>query len=174
MLTVWLATPSFDNQILGTKKPTFVGWLILDNLSRRDGTRGRTRTVTLLRAGDFESPVSTNFTTLAHIFNSFPEKLSSENGANYTVALRNRKCFPRPICIFCIVCLFFPLSVFLLGNLPQIYPHINAFAHRFAQAEWGLCCFFALWQNFVIYHTNSKPNLTELLIWIVFKQQGLY
>jgi len=29
------------------------------------GTRGRTRTGTLLRAGDFESPVSTNFTTLA-------------------------------------------------------------------------------------------------------------
>lgn len=29
------------------------------------GTRGRTRTDTLLRAGDFESPVSTNFTTLA-------------------------------------------------------------------------------------------------------------
>ena len=30
-----------------------------------NGTRGRTRTGTLLRAGDFESPVSTNFTTLA-------------------------------------------------------------------------------------------------------------
>ena len=29
------------------------------------GTSGRTRTGTLLRAGDFESPVSTNFTTLA-------------------------------------------------------------------------------------------------------------
>ena len=29
------------------------------------GTRGRTRTGTLLLAGDFESPVSTNFTTLA-------------------------------------------------------------------------------------------------------------
>ena len=29
------------------------------------GTGGRTRTGTLLRAGDFESPVSTNFTTLA-------------------------------------------------------------------------------------------------------------
>ena len=29
-----------------------------------NGTRGRTRTGTLLRAGDFESPVSTNFTTL--------------------------------------------------------------------------------------------------------------
>ena len=29
------------------------------------GTRGRTRTGTLLRAGDFESPVYTNFTTLA-------------------------------------------------------------------------------------------------------------
>jgi hypothetical protein len=31
------------------------------------GTRGRTRTGTLLRAGDFESPVSTNFTTLASL-----------------------------------------------------------------------------------------------------------
>ena len=31
-----------------------------------DGTRGRTRTDTLLRARDFESRVSTNFTTLAH------------------------------------------------------------------------------------------------------------
>lgn len=31
----------------------------------KHGTRGRTRTGTLLRAGDFESPVSTNFTTLA-------------------------------------------------------------------------------------------------------------
>ncbi len=31
------------------------------------GTRGRTRTGTLLRAGDFESPVSTNFTTLAMV-----------------------------------------------------------------------------------------------------------
>ena len=31
------------------------------------GTRGRTRTGTLLRAGDFESPVSTNFTTLAYL-----------------------------------------------------------------------------------------------------------
>ncbi len=31
------------------------------------GTRGRTRTGTLLRAGDFESPVYTNFTTLALI-----------------------------------------------------------------------------------------------------------
>ncbi len=30
-----------------------------------DGTRGRTRTGTLLRARDFESRVSTNFTTLA-------------------------------------------------------------------------------------------------------------
>ena len=29
------------------------------------GTGGRTRTGTLLRAGDFESPVSTNFTTPA-------------------------------------------------------------------------------------------------------------
>ena len=29
------------------------------------GTSGRTRTDTLLRAGDFESPVSTNSTTLA-------------------------------------------------------------------------------------------------------------
>ena len=29
------------------------------------GTSGRTRTGTLLRAGDFESPVSTNSTTLA-------------------------------------------------------------------------------------------------------------
>ena len=29
------------------------------------GTSGRTRTGTLLRAGDFESPVYTNFTTLA-------------------------------------------------------------------------------------------------------------
>ena len=32
---------------------------------KKYGTRGRTRTGTLLRAGDFESPVSTNFTTLA-------------------------------------------------------------------------------------------------------------
>jgi hypothetical protein len=32
-----------------------------------DGTRGRIRTGTLLRAGDFESPVSTNFTTLAYL-----------------------------------------------------------------------------------------------------------
>ena len=30
-----------------------------------DGTSGRTRTDTLLRATDFESVVSTNFTTLA-------------------------------------------------------------------------------------------------------------
>lgn len=29
------------------------------------GTRGRTRTGMLFTAGDFESPVSTNFTTLA-------------------------------------------------------------------------------------------------------------
>ena len=31
------------------------------------GTSGRTRTDTLLRAGDFESPVSTNSTTLAYL-----------------------------------------------------------------------------------------------------------
>lgn len=36
-----------------------------DTAGLYDGTRGRTRTGTLLRAGDFESPVSTNFTTLA-------------------------------------------------------------------------------------------------------------
>ncbi|MCH1925698.1 hypothetical protein L9G74_16575 [Shewanella sp. C32] len=61
-----------------------------------------------------------------------------------------------------------------LSNLQQICPHINAFAHRFAQAASGLCCFFALWQNFDINSADRKPNLTELLIWIVFKQQGLY
>ncbi len=38
-------------------------------LLKINGTRGRTRTGTLLRASDFESDVSTNFTTLA-IFNS--------------------------------------------------------------------------------------------------------
>ena len=32
---------------------------------KSNGTGGRTRTGTLLRAGDFESPVSTNFTTPA-------------------------------------------------------------------------------------------------------------
>ena len=32
----------------------------------KDGTSGRTRTGTPAKAGDFESPVSTNFTTLAH------------------------------------------------------------------------------------------------------------
>ena len=37
----------------------------VDVIGLYNGTRGRTRTGTLLRAGDFESPVSTNFTTLA-------------------------------------------------------------------------------------------------------------
>ena len=32
------------------------------------GTGGRTRTGTLFTAGDFESPVSTNFTTLAQMW----------------------------------------------------------------------------------------------------------
>ncbi len=36
------------------------------------GTSGRTRTGTLLRATDFESVVSTNFTTLAIIFLKLP------------------------------------------------------------------------------------------------------
>ena len=39
-----------------------------DTAGLYDGTRGRTRTGTLLRAGDFESPVSTNFTTLALLY----------------------------------------------------------------------------------------------------------
>lgn len=39
----------------------------VNNDQKKDGTRGRTRTGTLLRAGDFESPVSTNFTTLAWV-----------------------------------------------------------------------------------------------------------
>ena len=35
----------------------------------KDGTRGRTRTGMPVKAGDFESPVSTNFTTLAMVPN---------------------------------------------------------------------------------------------------------
>ena len=36
-----------------------------DVVELQDGTRGRTRTGTLFTAVDFESTVSTNFTTLA-------------------------------------------------------------------------------------------------------------
>ena len=39
--------------------------IFVGNFYQYNGTRGRTRTGTLLLAGDFESPVSTNFTTLA-------------------------------------------------------------------------------------------------------------
>jgi hypothetical protein len=42
------------------------------------GTEGRTRTVTLLRAGDFESPVSTNSTTPAR-------KMQAAEYSNYLV-----------------------------------------------------------------------------------------
>ena len=68
------------------------------------GTRGRTRTGTLLRAGDFESPVSTNFTTLAQerdyssglyiikcVCSSIVESFSSDNtgyGALFLLPLR--------------------------------------------------------------------------------------
>lgn len=41
------------------KKPRFLAAFL------KDGTSGRTRTGTPAKAGDFESPVSTNFTTLA-------------------------------------------------------------------------------------------------------------
>ncbi len=59
------------------------------------GTSGRTRTDTLLKAGDFESPVYTNFTTLASQIvitaNKFPS--SSVSDRNYTDARRNGKRF---------------------------------------------------------------------------------
>ena len=44
----------------------FKGFRVLSNpFGLSNGTSGRTRTDTLLRATDFESVVSTNFTTLA-------------------------------------------------------------------------------------------------------------
>ena len=51
--------PFLTDRRIQTKTPTLKRRVLLF------GTRGRTRTGTLLRAGDFESPVSTNFTTLA-------------------------------------------------------------------------------------------------------------
>jgi hypothetical protein len=44
------------------------------------GTGGRTRTGTLLRAGDFESPVSTNFTTPAQSRNQAASGRFGERG----------------------------------------------------------------------------------------------
>lgn len=60
----------------------------------RDGTRGRTRTVTLLRAADFESAVSTDFTTLAlSILRANKNNYLALSGGNYTFAKDNGKPF---------------------------------------------------------------------------------
>ena len=61
--------------LTANKKPHLL--FILDRAGFCIGTRGRTRTGTLLRAGDFESPVSTNFTTLALLeLYSFPPRVT--------------------------------------------------------------------------------------------------
>ncbi len=53
----------------------------------RSGTSGRTRTATPVKAGDFESPMSTNFITLAlYIKYIFCNATVLNSGENYTSA----------------------------------------------------------------------------------------
>ena len=61
--------------------------LSVDSQKRGSGTGGRTRTVKLLRAGDFESPVSTNSTTPAQIKRAKYNKARA-NGNNLLRRLR--------------------------------------------------------------------------------------
>ena len=63
-IIIWL--DFYDQLIKGYQ----YAWICIRNEGKLQnstlgGTRGRTRTGTLFLAGDFESPVSTNFTTLA-------------------------------------------------------------------------------------------------------------